>query len=543
MTGGNNLLYVMMAIIVALVAALILQFVSKRMHEQQMLERIERERQSVERGQRQVTGILEQLPLGIIAVEGGTHALEFANETAAALLMGRAPSKLPLTDVDGRALEPGRNPFVGISAPSSPVPVCLVDGVGEMRHLSIGSMMVHDEESGEDKVVYTIEDRTAHVRTELALERSHRLEALGTLTRGVAHDFNNMLTPILGGLDLIRRDRNLSETSANAVQRALQATGRASTLVHRLLAFAREQELDPHPVELKSLVEGAFELFARKLGTDITTFVTSKGRPWVEIDPNQFELVMLNLMTNARDAMPDGGELRIAIEEQDLVDAQHGLPAGHYVRMSVTDDGVGMTEEVRRRAVEPFYTTKESASGLGLSMIDGFAGQSGGALEIDSTPGHGTRIDMWLPRNDVPATAASTGDEIDTRPARILLVDDEDLVRRATADMLADIGHEVIEASSGAEGISIARRDRTIDAIVSDHLMPGMTGGAMVHEIWDADADIPALLISGYSADKAMPSDMAHLAKPFRRADLARAVALLIQERDERKSRGGADGG
>jgi signal transduction histidine kinase len=535
--GGDNLLYVALAVIVALVAALILQFVSKRMLEQQLLERVERERKTVERGQRQMAGILEQLPLGIVAVEGGTHAFEFANETAAALLMGRAPSKLPLTDVDGRPLEPARNPFIGIAAPSDPVPACLVDAAGETRHLSIGSMMVHDEESGEDEVVYTIEDRTEHVRTELALARSHRLEAMGTLTRGVAHDLNNMLTPILGGLDLVRRDPSLAETSANAVQRAMQATGRASTLVHRLLAFAREQELDPHPVGLKALVEGAVDLFGRKLGTDITTFITARGNPWVEIDPNQFELVMLNLMTNARDAMPNGGELRIAIEEERLVDAQHGLPAGDYVRMSVTDDGVGMSDEVRRRAVEPFYTTKApgEASGLGLSMVDGFAGQSGGAIEIDSTPGQGTRIDMWLPRNDVPATPAHDADaDASARPARILLVDDEDLVRHATADMLVDLGHEVVQASSGAEGVAIARRDRTIDAIVADHLMPGMTGGAMVHEIWDFDDTVPALLISGYAQDRAMPSDMTHLAKPFRRADLAKAVTLLVEQRDAR---------
>lgn len=535
MNDQAPLLYLSFAVIAALAAGLVLLFVSKRMQEQRLLERIERDREAMERSQRQTVAILEKLPLGVVAVEGGSGTVEFANGRAEGLLMGRAPSRLPLTDRDGVPLPASQNPFADLRAPCGPVEAAMIDAQGEMRHLSITSMVIHDDRTGEEEVVHTIEDRTPQVRTELALARSHRLEAMGSLTRGVAHDLNNLLTPILGGIDLVRRDPGISEASAGAVHRALQATGRAGTLVHRLLAFAREQELDPHPVDLKALAEGSVDLFARKLGHDITVYVTARGNTWVEADPNQFELVMLNLMNNARDAMPQGGELRIDIGDEFIEDGRHGLPQGNYVRMSVTDDGIGMTDEVRRRAVEPFYTTKEpgTASGLGLSMVDGFAAQSGGVIDIESRPGHGTRIDMWLPRNDVSASTPSQTKHETVPPMRILLVDDEDLVRHSTADMLEDLGHTVIQASSGAEGVAIIRRDPTIEAIVADHMMPGMTGGAMIHEIWDFRQDVPALLVSGYSQDEAMPADIARLRKPFRRKDMSNALGRITGEMEK----------
>lgn len=526
-------LYLAIAIGGALAVLLLAQWTARRDVERRMTMQAAKDRQAIEASQKQVVDILDNLPIGILALSGGSRQLLFSNDTADGLLMGRAPKNLPLTDLDGNALEPGSHPFIGISAPSAPVPACLIDAGGRRRHLAISSTVIHDERMGEDEIIYMIQDETLRVETGRALERSHRLEALGTLTRGVAHDFNNLLTPIVGTLDLIRRDQGISEASNHSIDLALQATSRATTLVHRLLAFVREQDLQPRVVDLKELVEGTYDLFGRNLSPDITTFIMAKASPMVAVDPNQLELAMLNIMVNARDAMPEGGTLTVTIEEDEVYEGEHGMSAGRYARMSFTDTGVGMTEEVRKRAVEPFFTTKESgsAAGLGLSMVHGLAGQSGGALLIESTQGHGTRIDVWLPVVDPYAETPSEQDVEPARHAHLLVVDDEDIVRETTVNMLVEMGHTVVEASSGPEAISMLRRDKTIDGVVADHLMPGMTGGAMAYEIWDFDAEIPVLLISGYTHTRALPTGIPYLLKPFRRSDMVLAVDALLEGR------------
>lgn len=543
MFEGGITLYLAIAIIGALGVLLLAQWTARRDVEKRLTLQAAKDRQALEASQKQVVDILDHLPIGIMAVAGGSRELLFANDAADALLMGRSPKNLPLTDMDGQPLAPSAHPFIGISAPSAPAPACLVDASGRRRHLSISSNVVHDERTGEDEVIYMLMDETVRIETGRALERSHRLESLGTLTRGVAHDFNNLLTPIVGGLDVVRRDEGLSEASSHSIDLALQATGRATTLVQRLLAFVREQDLETRVIDLKDLVEGAYDLFGRNLSPDITTFIVVRVNPKVAVDPNQLELAMLNIMVNARDAMPDGGELTVTIEEDEMPEGKFGLAAGRYARMSFSDTGLGMTEEVRKRAVEPFFTTRPAgtASGLGLSMVHGLAGQSGGAISIESTHGHGTRVDVWLPVVDPEsvAEALSKSEEPAVR-ARLLVVDDEDIVREATAAMLLDIGHEVVHASSGPEAISVLRRDKRIDGVIADHMMPGMTGGAMAHEIWDFDADMPVLLISGYTQTKVLPSDLPHLLKPYRRADMVHAVDMLL---DGRELRSGGVGG
>ena len=526
---GGLLPLLLTAVIAALAALLFAQRTAMANAETRLAEQLDRGRRDVEAGQRQVEDILKNLPMGIVAIEGGTRRTLFTNALAEKVLAGRYPDKLPLVDEDGTPLPTSSHPFGGKPVPSTPTMYTLVNDAGT-QHLCISSMVIADAIGGSE-IIHTIQDETSRIESEKALERSHRLEALGTLTSGIAHDFNNLLTPILGGLDMARRDDNLSERSHRGLDRALQATNSASALIDRLRSFSRQQEMESRPVGLGDLVEGAYDLFGRKLGPGVTAYISARTNPTVEVDPSQFELVMLNLLVNARDAFDNGGEVRVLIEEEDLDDGDHGLTGGSYARLSVTDDGRGMDEVTLKRCIEPFFTTKPAgtASGLGLSMVDGFAAQSGGAMAIDSRPGHGTRVDVWLPATGASAARETAEAEPYVTPSRILLVDDDDMVRSATADMLTDMGHTVVQVSSGAAGIATAHKDRNIRAIISDHLMPGMTGGVMAHEIWDAMPDMPILLISGYSRTRGMPTDIPHLAKPFRRGDLAQALKTMLE--------------
>lgn len=524
-----NAIYIAVALLFGAMAS---WAIAAALHNRKMRIQIERDNAALRQAEHQVEQILMQLPIGIVVLNGGNREVLFSNPAGRELIMGRAPSSLPFLNENGQPLAAEDHPFGSGTAGSRPKLFGMIDINQRTRHYEISSIVISGKSSGAVEIIYMIKDETVRVETEQALERSHRLEALGSLTSGVAHDFNNMLTPIVGGLDIVRRDKALSETSAKAVDRALKATGRASTLVHRLLAFSRQQDLETHKINLSDLVQGAWNLFGRKLGPNVETFINVRRSVVVEIDPTQLELAMLNLMANARDAMPEGGELTVTVDEVNLADNDEGLAAGRYGRITVTDTGVGMKSDVLRRAVEPFFTTKEigTGSGLGLSMVDGFAAQSGGNLNIKSAPGQGTRIDILLPALDMDVSEVIEQEETftPTQAATILLVDDEDLVRTATAAMLSDLGHSVIEASSGSEAITILRRGEKVEAIVADHLMPGMTGGAMAHEIWDFDADMPILLVSGYNKTDALPTDMPKLAKPFRRNDLAKAVEALL---------------
>jgi signal transduction histidine kinase/CheY-like chemotaxis protein len=385
----------------------------------------------------------------------------------------------------------------------------------------------------------TLETRVAE-RTrehELALAKLHeaqKLETLGQLTGGVAHDFNNLLTPIIGNLDLLRRRLGSSDPSHRLIDAGLQAASRAATLVQRLLAFARRQDLSVRSVNVGLLLDGMRDLIRRSLDPAIEVQIGhAKDLPPARVDPNQLELAILNLAINARDAMPRGGKLRISAEAARHTD-NGGLERGDYVRITVEDSGVGMDRGTLTRAVEPFFSTKGigKGTGLGLSMVHGLAAQLGGKLSLNSTPGEGTTAEIWLP---VAAEAAGV-DELENRPlipaprrARILLVDDEELVRLGTGEMLSDLGYDVIEATSGAEALRLLRGGCEPDVMITDYLMPGMNG---VELIGDAKALAPAMkvmLITGYSTIAEGPgASVRRLAKPFRQADLAQFVAELV---------------
>jgi signal transduction histidine kinase/ActR/RegA family two-component response regulator len=373
---------------------------------------------------------------------------------------------------------------------------------------------------------------------ELALAKLHeaqKLETLGQLTGGVAHDFNNLLTPVIGNLDLLRNRLGPDDPSQRLIDAGLQAASRAATLVQRLLAFARRQDLRVRSVNVAALLDGMQDLIRRSLNPAIEVHIShAPDLPPARVDGNQLELAILNLAINARDAMPRGGKLWV---EADAVTSDGGgsLKPGDYVRVTVRDSGSGMDEQTLARAVEPFFSTKGvgKGTGLGLSMVHGLAAQLGGTLNLKSRPGEGTTAEIWLPQASEPARS----DDLDRTPApraareaTILLVDDEELVRVGTREMLTDLGYKLIEATSGAEALRLLRSSERPDMMVTDYLMPGMNGVALIEHARKLVPDMPVMLITGYSTVAEGPAAaIPRLAKPFRQSDLAAMVADLLE--------------
>ena len=368
-----------------------------------------------------------------------------------------------------------------------------------------------------------------------ALRQTQKMEAMGQLTGGVAHDFNNLLTPIIGSLDMLTRRGVGSERERRLIDGALQSAERAKTLVQRLLAFARRQPLQPVAVDLAALVESMAGLMSSTIGPRIEVRVEIEpGLPPAVADPNQLEMALLNLAVNARDAMPDSGALTIRASRGSVRGERSGLRPGHYVRLSVADTGNGMDEATRARAVEPFFSTKGigKGTGLGLSMVHGLTAQLGGGLTIASAPGQGTTVELWLPASLRPAEADGTGASAPQQPRSTrgwaLLVDDEDLVRMSTADMLMDLGYEVAEACSAEEALRLLDGGLAPDLLVTDHLMPGMSGAELARQVRSRSPDLPVLIVSGYAQVDGIAPDLPRLTKPFRNAELAQSLAALM---------------
>ena len=377
-------------------------------------------------------------------------------------------------------------------------------------------------------------DVTRDREREEALRQSQKMEAMGQLTGGVAHDFNNLLTPIVGALDTLQRKGLGGEREQRLISGAIQSADRAKTLVQRLLAFARRQPLQPSSIDVGELTRGMAELIASTMGPQIKVVVDApQDLPPARADANQLEMAILNLAVNARDAMLEGGTLRISVEAA-TVGRQHRskLRPGRYLQLSVADTGVGMDDATLARAVEPFFSTKGvgKGTGLGLSMVHGLASQLGGALTIRSTPGVGSNVELWLPQGEkAVATAALTAEEL--APAAgagtVLLVDDEELVRLSTADMLIELGYSVVEASSAEEAVRLLNRGVTPDIVITDHLMPGMSGTELARMLRGDRPSIKVLIVSGYAEAVGIAPDLPRLAKPFRSTELATSLISL----------------
>ncbi len=363
------------------------------------------------------------------------------------------------------------------------------------------------------------------------LRQAQKMEAMGQLTGGVAHDFNNLLTPIVGALDLLQRKSLGGEREQRLISGAQQSAERAKTLVQRLLAFARRQPLQSTAVDVAGLVAGMADLIESTTGPQIRVAVeVADGLPAAKADPNQLEMALLNLAVNARDAMPTGGTLRITASAEQVERGHRSkLNGGSYIRLSVADTGSGMDQATLARAVEPFFSTKGvgKGTGLGLSMVHGLVSQLGGALTIQSRLGVGTNIELWLPLNRNPVTSDTTRQEpmTTTGSGTALLVDDEDLVRASTADMLTDLGYAVVEAPSAEEALRLIRNGVRPDLLVTDHLMPGMNGTDLARIVRSERPSLHILLVSGYADAEDIAPDMPRLTKPFRSDELADKLA------------------
>lgn len=405
---------------------------------------------------------------------------------------------------------------------------------GVSTHWDTVLVPVRDASGVITKLIGSSRNLTAQVAAEEQLRQAQKMEAMGQLTGGVAHDFNNVLTPIIGALDILQRRRSADEPEQRLIANALQAAERAKTLVQRLLAFARRQPIKPTKVDLAELTRGMADLIASTTGPQIRSVLDAPpGLPAAQVDSNQLEMALLNLAVNARDAMPDGGTLRISVDVPDVeIERPPSLKPGKYLRLSVADTGTGMDHTTAARAVEPFFSTKGvgRGTGLGLSMVHGLAGQLGGALTIKSLLGVGTNVELWLPQSDdtLQDDVAVPRDDVRLRRGSALLVDDEDLVRQSTASMLRELGYDVLEAASADDALSIVARGTQLDLVITDYLMPGVNGAELARSLNHRAPNLPVLIITGYADTEGMQLKLPMLAKPFRTKELAESIDVIM---------------
>lgn len=396
---------------------------------------------------------------------------------------------------------------------------------------------------GAYQFVYDVTERLRDQRrlseAEDGLRQSQKMEAVGQLVSGLAHDFNNLLGAVVGSLDLIRRRADDPERVRRFAEAGLQAAERGSKLTGQLLAFSRSQRIDLKPLLVCDVIEGVRDMLARTLGPMIELEFDLNPCPVpVLADATQVEMTILNLAINARDAMPDGGKLRIATAPR-RIEADPELKPGDYVELTVSDTGIGMDEATLRRAMDPFFTTKPigKGTGLGLAQVYGSARQSGGTVRLESKPGEGTAVRVLLPRTDrAPQEVTVTDGEVlaHLRPqATVLMVDDDPDLRGVLVNSLDALGYRVIEAADGATGLSALDRQRP-DVMVVDFAMPGMNGAEVAKAARERWPDLPVVLTSGYAdsdaINRAVGNGARILRKPFRIDELLGAVAEVLKD-------------
>lgn len=416
---------------------------------------------------------------------------------------------------------------------------------GRTRQID-GTYVPHFGPRGDVRGIFTmIIDATDRIRTEEKLRHAQRMEAIGKLTGGVAHDFNNLLAVIMGSSEIVRDELGVENQAVEAIARAAR---RGSELTQRLLAFSRQQPLRPRATDLAALAHEMGDMLSRTLGERVRIEVKGPDDIWfARVDTGELENAILNLAINARDAMPQGGTLTIETSNVHLSARQaerfdHAEP-GRYVRLSLTDTGRGMPAEVLEHAFEPFFTTKDfgKGSGLGLSMVYGFATQSGGFAAIDSREGKGTTVSLYLPRTGAPQTA-NAEKRNPCRPldqgGTIMVVEDDPDVRRLTVALLKSLGYTVLEASDGESALPILRNGQAIDLLLSDIVLTGdMSGPAIAEAALKSRPNLRILFMSGYAEDVirrdregvAMDVDADLLTKPFSRAELASKIKSTLQ--------------
>ena len=382
-----------------------------------------------------------------------------------------------------------------------------------------------------------VEERTREREAALAqVHEMQKLESIGQLTGGVAHDFNNLLTAILGNLDLVRDNLSGNPRLLRLIDGAIEGAERGAALTQRMLAFARRQELRPEAVNVAALVGSIIEMLRQSVGPTIhiTTEFPSDLAP-TRVDPNQLELALLNLAINARDAMPDGGCLDLAAHgERVSAGTLPELAAGDYIVIEVRDSGCGMDEATLKRASEPFFTTKDlgRGTGLGLSMVDGLAAQSGGAMRIRSKLDYGTTVELWLPTSkSEPGGQRKTNAQsgiCQIRPIKVLVVDDDPNVLATITAIVEDLGHSAIASSSAANALDLLRSGREIDLVITDYAMPGVTGTNLAANISLVRPGLPVAIATGYAETPLVAPALPRIDKPVRREKLAALIESLI---------------
>ncbi|MFQ5533853.1 MAG: ATP-binding protein [Sphingomonadales bacterium] len=388
-------------------------------------------------------------------------------------------------------------------------------------------------------------DLTAHKHAEQQLRQAQKMEAVGQLTGGVAHDFNNILAVVSGNLELAKERLTPDSEIFGFVDKAFAASQRAAALTKRLLAFSRQESLQPEVVSINELVVGMTDLMTRVLGETIEIGRDLAQDLWLALaDPRQFESALLNLALNARDALPSGGKIRITTANVQLDgrsdERRGGLPKGKYVSLAVSDSGVGMTAKVRERALQPFFTTKDvgQGSGLGLSMVYGFAKQLNGMVFIQSEVGQGTTVEILLPRAGQKQIAAKREDGLPLESVCagecILVVEDDPEVRRLATAMLENLGYETVEAPDALAAMEVLRQTADIALVFSDVVLPrGMSGVELARAVQREGGKHKILLTTGYSREEIETDDLsAHgielIHKPYRKAELSRKIRRIL---------------
>jgi PAS domain S-box-containing protein len=416
------------------------------------------------------------------------------------------------------------------------------DGTAFWNALFIGPIFNED-----GKLLYFFAsqiDITRRRSSEQTFRQAQKMEAIGQLTAGLAHDFNNLLQVITGNLEMVEQRVRDDPIAQQAISFAQRSAEKGAKLTQQLLAFARKQRLEPKRLSLNTLVVEFSEMLVRTLGEKVDLRLDLKpGLPPCTLDPTHMEMALLNVLINARDAMPTGGKVTIGtttIYDRDRTDLHH-LPAGAYVVICVIDEGIGMSPDVLRRAIEPFFTTKGPGTGLGLAMVHGFVQQSHGRLELDSEPGKGTTVRMIFPvatERTVPPTPEQPPDtalEEHAPPQTILLVDDSDDVRQVTDSYLRSQGYRVISVHSGEAALQVLESAQKIDLLFTDVIMPGgINGLVLAQKARELLPELPVLLTTGYTeelADRGInTTTFAVLSKPYRRTELLDRIRLALNK-------------
>jgi PAS domain S-box-containing protein len=407
---------------------------------------------------------------------------------------------------------------------------------GTERHFLDHTVVIRDDEGCPREFFGMWFDITERKQMEQNLLHASKLEAVGRLTGGIAHDFNNMLSVVIGNLDLLQKTVEGNAKAERRARMAIEGAQRCADLTHRLLAFSRRQPLQAATLDVHQLMPGLLELMRRTLGERVNVCLKGDGPVWpVRVDRAQLEAALLNLAVNARDAMPDGGDLTIEIENRSVAE-DVGLAAGDYVVITVSDTGTGMPPEVMERVFEPFFTTKESGkgTGLGLSMVYGFVQQSNGHVEVDSEPDEGTTIRIFLPRTNGEAAGAMTESESPAmqpfgKGQTVLVVEDDPAVRQVAVSTLRSLGFQVREAENGDAAADMLKTSTGVKLVLSDVRMPGgLTGIDLARLVKREWPTVRVLLTTGYVDGNDTLEDIELLYKPYRATDLAERIQSLL---------------